>query len=179
MLASSSLRILCNTEEFHQQIVTAVTINQLLAQGLDILTPVPLVEVRFQPASVMKDLRSALISLYSQIKAKKVLIELDERECRALRCIQDIVLWVIDESLHADIPNKGPNPFATCTAPLRHRTVPRDESDYWVYVGVRRRHERIFTEDLDYSPNHIANGIQLAFSRAYEERKLRLQPKIF
>ena len=48
VLASSSFKTLCNTGSVRQQVVTAVTINQLLAQGLDILTPAPLVEVRLR-----------------------------------------------------------------------------------------------------------------------------------
>lgn len=169
MLASPSFRTLCNTESLHQQIVTAVTINQLLAQGLDILTPVPFVEVLIRPASVKTDLRSALSSLYTQIKTKKRLLQLDEQECRALRGIQDIVLWVIDGFVHADMPNIGSNPHR---APIRYHTIPRDESEYWMYGGFGGHHDRISFDDQGYAPHQVAMGQREAFMHAYYNRQL-------
>ena len=171
VLASPSFRTLCNTERLRQQIVTAVTINQLLAQGLDILTPAPLVELLIRPDSAELDLRSALSSLYSQIKTKKRLLQLDEQECRALRDIEDIVLWVIDGFVHADTPNIGSNPY---NAPVRFLTIPPDESEYWMHVGWDSRHYRITFDNQGYAPLRVEMGYRDTWFQAYCNRQSRL-----
>ena len=78
-----------------ERILTAITINELILKGLDILTPAALLQIRVNCTGVPGDIEPALKSLYDQIRTNKGILHLTVCECKALWHLEDIVRWEI------------------------------------------------------------------------------------
>ena len=112
-----------------RQIFNRVTFNELVGRQIDLFTPRSLLQVKAS-GGVDINLRSALQSLYNQLIARKGPLTLDIDQCKALRRLEDVVLW--------DIKRSGEKWLKP-----RYTNLPGNDSGYWkeyksyrvVYMG--------------------------------------------
>lgn len=167
-----------------RRIKTAVTINRLLEKGIDILTPVPVVEI-FHWGAPLTDIaiKSALTSLYNQINYGRRALELNDQDLRTLGCLEYVTLWTVDSKIDVRDPDhegKYLSSFGNINGlngglgvigddkylkGVRYHQIPPDESSYW------RIHSLYRVVCIDEPPvpyDTIYNAIQIAHGRQHE-----------
>lgn len=122
---------------FKTRILTAVTIQELLALELDILTPSPLLEIRLKDSArdPSATLQQALTSLYHQIESGNRVLKLTIVECEALLQLEDIVLWDTGSATGKKIDSIEEREDTVC-----YRALPAPESPYWSRRAQRSYH---------------------------------------